>query len=424
MTGTPRTGWLTVGLLFLAQVLNYFDKTVLGIAATAIMTDLGLTSRDYGLVASAFFSLYAATGLAVAFIAAPRVGPRIIMAALLLVWSIAQLPIVFAASFTTLISCRILLGMGEGAGTPTAVNACHEWFSPRERAIPTTLVLFGSQAGSLLAAPALSYLIAGYGWRSAFLACGLGGFALFLLWILLSRDGPQAISAPDAAPVSGAAAASSVRQRDLWCDGTVIGNVIAGFGAYWIVGFFVSWLPVLLHQRLALDTVAAGWALCAGYALQAAILLATAFIVQASMRRGARSRIALGWTIGGGLIGSSAAFLIAAIVSDPRLSVVLVMLACALPLSTFTLGSTMIGEICPAEHRNRLITVILSLVTVAAIPAPIVTGHLAGDGSAAGWSHAFISLAAVALVSGLLSFAMLHPERSIARLRGAQPTPR
>jgi MFS family permease len=266
MMGTPRTGWLTVGLLFLAQVLNYFDKTVLGIAATAIMTELGLTPRDYGLVASAFFSLYAVTGVAVAFIAAPRVRPRIIMAALLLVWSIAQLPIVFAASFTTLIGCRILLGMGEGAGTPTAVNACHEWFSPRERAIPTTLILFGSQADSLLAAPALSYLIVGFGWRSAFLACGIGGFALFVLWVLLSRDGTEAIGAPGTAPVS--VAASGVRQRDLWRDGTVIGNLIAGFGAYWIVGFFVSWLPVLLHQRLALGTVAGGWVLSTGYALQ------------------------------------------------------------------------------------------------------------------------------------------------------------
>lgn len=159
-TQSRRTAWLIVFLLFLAQMLNYFDKTVVGVAATSIMAELDLTPERYGLVASAFFSLYAVTGVLVALFAAPRFKPRSIMAVLLVIWSLAQLPVLVSASFTTLIAGRVILGMGEGPGTPTSINACHEWFAPAERNMPTALSLFGSQVGSLLAAPILSYIIA------------------------------------------------------------------------------------------------------------------------------------------------------------------------------------------------------------------------------------------------------------------------
>ncbi|WP_156677685.1 MFS transporter [Sphingomonas profundi] len=410
---TPRTtAWTMVALLFGAQTLNYFDKTVLGIAAPAIMAELGLDARQYGLVASSFFSLYAVTGLAVAFLAAPRVRPRFIMAALLLVWAVSQFPIVFAASFGTLVLCRVVLGMGEGAGVPTAINACHEWFALEERATPTAWVLFGSQAGSLLAAPSLSYLVASFGWRSAFLACGLMGVALLALWTSLSRDGPySALAAVHRAP----AAPSGITQRDIWTDRSVIGCAIVGFGSYWVVGFAIAWLPLFAREKLALGTVGTGWALAAAYVAQAIIQLSISFLAQRNLRRGVPARKALGWAMAACMIGGAGAFVAGALVHEPVLAYALVVVGSALPLAIFTIGATMLGGISPDDHRNRLITIIFSVVTLAAIPSPMITGFLVSSDPVNGWSHALIAVAAIAGAAGVVALLSIHPERSVAR---------
>lgn len=407
-TGSRRAAWLIVFLLFLAQMLNYFDKTVVGVAATSIMAELHLTPERYGFVASAFFSLYAATGLVVAFVAAPRFKPRWIMAVLLVIWSLAQLPVVLSASFTTLIAGRIVLGMGEGPGTPTSINACHEWFGPAERNMPTALSLFGSQVGSLLAAPILSYVIAGFGWRAAFLACGAAGGVILLLWLYFSADGPEAVWH------EASASTSPVRQRDLWSDPSVIGNFVAGFAAYWVVGFTVAWLPLFVRGRLGLGLVESGWVLSGIYLIQALLLLLIAFGSQRMLQAGATSRVARGIVMASSLLVSGFAFIGAAMVRDARLAVGLVTMGTALPLVIFTLGAAMLSEVTPAAHRNRLVTIIFSIVTLSAVPSPLVTGMLVHDEQ--GWDQAFLVLAAVALAGGVVSWATLRPEHSIRRL--------
>lgn len=286
--------------------------------------------------------------------------------------------------------------------------------------MPTALVLFGSQAGSLLAAPILSHIIAAFGWRAAFLSCSAAGFVVLLLWLLISADGPEA-----AQPLAGASARPSpVRQRDLWSDPSVIGNVVAGFSAYWIVGFTVAWLPLFVRERLALDLVQAGWILSAIYLVQAALLLLVAYGSQRMLQHGASSRTARGIVMAGALLLSGAAFIGAALAGNAHAAIALVTIATALPLVIFTLGAAMLSEVAPAEHRNRLVTIVFSIVTISAIPSPLITGRLVQG--AQGWEAAFLVLAAVALIGGFLAWFTLRPEyslRRIAAISAAQRAP-
>lgn len=402
--------WLVVLLLFLTQMLNYFDKTVIGIAAGPIMSELRLTPQRYGLIASAFFSLYAVSGLLVAFLAAPRVRPRFILAVLLLVWAVAQAPVLLAASFGTLLASRVILGVGEGPATPTTITACHEWFPSDDRNMPTALVLFGAQVGSLVAAPVLSYVIAAWGWRAAFLSCGAAGLGLLVLWLALAADGPHG----QAAALSEEPTGSVVRQRDLWTDGSVVGIVLAGLAAYWVVGFTVAWLPLLVRTRLGVDTVAAGWVLSVVYATQAALLLGTASISQRMLRSGRSSRTARGKVMAACLLISGAAFASATLVDAPLAALTLVAVGTSLPLGVFTLGAAMVSEIAPTEHRNRLVTIIFSVVTLSAIPSPLVAGALISG--AVGWNGAFLVLTGVTLLGGAASWFTLRPDATIRRL--------
>ena len=55
--------WMVLGFLFLLSVLNYTDKSVLGLAAQPIMSELDLSYEQFGLVGSVFFVTYALGGI-------------------------------------------------------------------------------------------------------------------------------------------------------------------------------------------------------------------------------------------------------------------------------------------------------------------------------------------------------------------------
>ncbi|MFF1468658.1 hypothetical protein OG981_08770 [Streptomyces mirabilis] len=57
------------------MMINFADKSVLGLAADPIRKDLGLSSSAFGLASSAFFLLFSVCGAAVGLLA-DRVRPK------------------------------------------------------------------------------------------------------------------------------------------------------------------------------------------------------------------------------------------------------------------------------------------------------------------------------------------------------------
>lgn len=403
--------WTIVSLLFFVQIVNSLDKAVMGLAAVPIMRELHLTPQQYGVVASSFYSLYALSTLVVAMLFANRVPPRMILIVLLVAWSTVQLPILFAASFVVLVICRTALGVAEGPGTPTIINATHEWFAPEDRSLPTALVMFGTTVGPLLGAPILSYLILGYGWRAAFVACSVLSFAALALWLRFGADGPGATvpSLPERQKSKGA----PTRWARVWTDRTIIGCLIGGFCAYWAVGFGIAWLAPLLTTGLGFDGIATGWLIALIFAGQGVIGLGLSGLSHTMTKRGAPSRQARGLFIATMQLASAAAFVAAALASAASLKVGLILLAASLPGVTFTLGPSILSEVLPPARRNRDIGVILATVSVAGAMSPYISGLLinASPGPA-GYDHALLLVAFILAIGGAASFAMLHPDSS------------
>src|ERR1700731_131588 len=65
---TPKGAWLVVALLFLFMLINFADKAVIGIAAVPIMQELQLSPRQFGLLGSSFYLLFAVSAIATGFI--------------------------------------------------------------------------------------------------------------------------------------------------------------------------------------------------------------------------------------------------------------------------------------------------------------------------------------------------------------------
>ena len=128
--------WIVVVMLFIFMVINFADKAVIGIAAVPMMQELELGPRQFGLIGSSFFLLFAFSSVATGFLV-NRVPTRWVLLAMGCIWALTQFPMIGSVGFETLVACRIALGAGEGPATPVALHAAYKWFPNELRTLPT-----------------------------------------------------------------------------------------------------------------------------------------------------------------------------------------------------------------------------------------------------------------------------------------------
>jgi MFS transporter, ACS family, hexuronate transporter len=93
---------------------------------------------------------------------------------------------------------RFLLGMGEAGNWPAGVKLIAEWFPPEERSLASGIFNSGASIGAILAPPLVASIVLSIGWREAFVAVGLLGFAWLAGWMILYRKPETAGNAGEA----------------------------------------------------------------------------------------------------------------------------------------------------------------------------------------------------------------------------------
>src|SRR5262249_33598730 len=109
--------WTIVGLLFLASLINYFDRATVSFALPILSKDLGLGPSEKGTLLSAFFWSYALMQIPMGVLA-DRVNLRWLYAVAFVIWSVAQGLMGMAHTLSTLILLRMVLGVGEAIYLP------------------------------------------------------------------------------------------------------------------------------------------------------------------------------------------------------------------------------------------------------------------------------------------------------------------
>jgi len=95
-------------LLVFAGPLNYVDRATLSVANPLIRQELGLSIADMGLLLSAFLWAYAFAQLPGGALL-DRLGPRRVLGAGLVIWSVAQATAGFVAGFWQFVLTRAFL---------------------------------------------------------------------------------------------------------------------------------------------------------------------------------------------------------------------------------------------------------------------------------------------------------------------------
>src|ERR1700722_18403719 len=259
-----RMRFLSVCFLFLAGIINYLDRTSFSIANTSIRADLGLSATKIGALLSAFSLAYGIAQLPIGLML-DRIGPRVILAVGMFVWSLAQMATGLVSSFGGFMTTRISLGAGEAPLMPCGVKVMNDWFSARDRGLPTGLMTASNTLGVTLSPPILTVIMLSFGGGAMFVSVGLFGVLLSLAWYPLYRDRDEVTLTPAEADSMGLAVERtriemSLRQwRRLFRLRTVWGMMLGFGGVNYTTWLYLSWLPGYLQAERHLTIARTGW---------------------------------------------------------------------------------------------------------------------------------------------------------------------
>ena len=176
-----RTRFVILALISGGTMINYLDRSVMGIAAPSISGDLGLDAAMMGLVFSAFSWTYAASQIP-GGILLDRLGTKFTYWLALTLWSIFTGLQGLANGLFSLLGLRLLVGAAEAPCFPTNSRVVATWFPQQERARATGIYTFAEYVGLAFLSPLLYWVLHAYGWRVLLFAVGLLGVAYGLVW--------------------------------------------------------------------------------------------------------------------------------------------------------------------------------------------------------------------------------------------------
>jgi len=416
-----RQAWVTVAMLFTFMLINFADKAVLGLSAAPIMEELHLTHLQFGQVASSFFLFFSLAAVLVGFVV-NRVSTKRVLLIMALVWSVAQLPMLFLTGLPLLMANRILLGAGEGPAYPVALHAAYKWFPNERRPLPSSLISLGGAVGVGIVAPLIAYVIVTYSWHAAFGLLGAAGLVWALAWAVIGREGTLAAAADHSGGTALAAVPAHVPYGRLLTCRSVIGAMALGFAAYWLLTLAVVWLPNYLNRGAGYSPAATSWIVTLPALLQIVAVPGICAFSQALKRRGVSSRVARGVLTSGCVLLSGALTFLLPLTSGGLLTIVCVMVAFSIGSTVFSLGHVIVAEVTPPAQRGAMLGINNAVATLAGVFAPFVMGWIVDMGANPidGFRMGFMVAGAVVAAGSVVGALIIDPEADIARFSRRQ----
>ena len=130
----------------------FLDRINIGFAALTMNQDLGITSREFGLIGGIFFFGYFLFEIPCNLLL-HRIGARIWIARILIVWGMIAAATGFVHNVRELFAARFLLGLAEAGYFPGMVLYLTYWLPQREQARAVALLIVGTPVVSIVGAP-------------------------------------------------------------------------------------------------------------------------------------------------------------------------------------------------------------------------------------------------------------------------------
>lgn len=269
---SSRYKWVLIALLSGAFFFHQADRALFGLLTVPIQADLGLTDIQIGWI-NTTLSWTLALMTVVAGFAGDRLSRKWLITISLIAWSLMTVCMGFVGGFIGALFFRsVATGVGESFYAPSAyalIAAHHKETRSLALSIHQAALYFGLMVSGVLTAWALGLLS---GWRHVFIAFGLAGALLGVVFIFALKDEPRAPRVETAKvprlPLKESLSAY-FRNPSALC-------ATAGFVAIVFVNnAYLFWAPKFAAVKYSLDVGEAGQGVMLGHHLFAfgAILL-------------------------------------------------------------------------------------------------------------------------------------------------------
>jgi len=233
-----------VWLLFAVYVLNFVDRQILSILNEELKVEFDLSDTELGILGGfAFAVLYSTLGIPIARWADR--GSRVsIISLAILVWSAFTALTGGAKAVWHLVVARIGVGIGEAGCSPPAYSLISDYFEQKRRATALSIYSMGVYGGSFVGLFIGALIADAYGWRAAFLVCGVSGIALATIVELTLREPPRGFSDPPTVEPRAEPPPAFRVMRALWHKNSFkwlsMGAALHTFAAYGVGHFYAS----------------------------------------------------------------------------------------------------------------------------------------------------------------------------------------
>ena len=185
-----------------AFVLAFFHRLAPAAIAGELQQSFTTSSTSLGVLAAAYFYVYFAMQVP-SGVLADTWGPRRLFTAGAIIAGVGSIVFGTAATLGVAIAGRLLVGLGVSVAFVSVLKLNAAWFSERQFATMTGLLMFIGNMGGFLSAAPLAWIVGITSWRNVFVAAGAVSLLLAaLIWALL-RDNPRELGLPSIQELEG-----------------------------------------------------------------------------------------------------------------------------------------------------------------------------------------------------------------------------
>ncbi|QRN99728.1 MFS transporter [Archangium violaceum] len=249
-----RSGYYALLILSLINLVNYLDRYIVTVALPYIQKDFQLNNTQSGMLGSFFIIVFMLASPLGGFLG-DRIQRRWLVAAGVVLWSLATGASGLATTFGMLMVARACVGIGEAGYGAVAPSIISDLFPREQRTRVLSLFYIAIPVGAAAGYGLGGWLSEAYSWHMAFFVGGAPGLVLGAMAFFMpepergAMDGPEAqAKLPFLVGLQGLA-----RNAPFWW--TTTGYTLMTFA----IGGLAFWLPSFLVNERGLAADKAGF---------------------------------------------------------------------------------------------------------------------------------------------------------------------
>ena len=179
-------------VLSVLSMITFLDRIALSSASGSIMSDLHLSTVQWGWILGMFTLSYGLFEVPTGWLG-DKIGGKKVLIRVVIWWSFFTILTGFSTGFIMLLIVRTLFGMGEAGAYPNTSIILSKYFPVIERGRAQAIIWGASRIGAALTPFVVLPLQQRYSWHIPFYILGAAGFIWALFWLFWHKEEPTEV---------------------------------------------------------------------------------------------------------------------------------------------------------------------------------------------------------------------------------------